>query len=151
MAFRDVLLILHIAGVGVWLGANVIQAVVPPMAAKAGKETLAWWYRVSSTLSARLYMPAAILILLTGILLVLQTEAYGFGSTFVTIGFAMIVVGAVLGIVVFGPGGESAADAAETGDEPALRRAAGRITRFGLLDTVLLLFTITAMVLRLGV
>ncbi|MGD2100608.1 MAG: hypothetical protein PVG83_00065 [Acidimicrobiia bacterium] len=151
MDFHDVLLVLHIVGVGTWLGANVIQAVIPPVAARSGSETLGWWYRTSSMLSSRLYMPAAILILVTGVLLVLQREAYGFGTPFVTIGFAMIVVGAVLGMVVFGPGGREAATAAETGDRPGLQRAAGRLTRFGIVDTILLLFTITAMVLRLGV
>lgn len=151
MDFRDVLLVLHLVGVGTWLGANVIQAVLPPVAERSGSETLAWWYRTSSMLSGRLYMPAAILILLTGVLLVLQTDAYGFGTPFVTIGFAMVIVGAVLGMVVFAPGGREAASAIETSDRPGLQRAAGRLTRFGIMDTVLLLFTITAMVLRLGV
>lgn len=150
MNFRDVLLVLHIAGVGVWLGANVMQAVMPPIAARAGSETLAWWYRATSGLSKTLYMPAAILILLSGILLVLQSDAYGFGTVFVTIGFAVIVIGAVLGITVFAPGGEAAAAAAEADDASALRTAAGRIARFGILDSLLILFTITAMVLRLG-
>jgi hypothetical protein len=67
----------------------------------------------------------------------------------VTIGFGMIVVGALLGIFVFGPGGDAAADAVESGDQSAIRAAVARITRWGLIDTLLLLFTITAMVLRL--
>ena len=149
VTLRDALLILHIAGVGTWLGANVVQAFVPPLAARSGSETLGWWYRTSAVMSSRLYMPAAILILVTGIFLVLQNDSYGFGSTFVTIGFGMIVVGAVLGMVVFGPSGEAAADAAESGDEPGLIRSAGRIARYGLIDTLLLLFTITVMVLKL--
>lgn len=150
MTYREILLVLHIAGAGTWLGANVVQAVVPPAAARAGSSTLAGWYRITSALSTRLYMPAAILILVTGILLVLQSEAYGFGSAFVTIGFATIIVGAILGIVVFGPGGEAAADAVESGDQSAIRSAVAKITRWGLVDTLLVLFAITAMVMRLG-
>lgn len=149
MTLRDALLVLHIAGVGTWLGANIVQAFIPPMAARSGTSTLAWWYRATAAMAGRLYMPAAILILLTGIFLVLQNDSYGFSSTFVTIGLGMIVVGAVLGMVVFGPGGETAAAAAESGDTPALRSAAGRLTRYGIIDTLLLLFTITVMVLRL--
>ena len=76
-------------------------------------------------------------------------DSYSFGSTFVTIGFAMIVVGAVLGMVVFGPGGEKAADALETGDQGAAQAATSRLARWGVLDTLLLLVTIMAMVLRL--
>ena len=150
MSYRDVLLVLHIAGAGTWLGANVVQAVVPPMAARRSAEVLAGWYRITSSMASRLYVPAAILILITGVLMVLDNEAYGFGKLFVTIGFGMIVVGALFGQFVFGPGGEAAADAVESGEPSAIRATVGRLTRYGVIDTVLLLLTITAMVLRLG-
>jgi hypothetical protein len=150
MELRDVLLILHIAGAGTWLGANVVQAMAPSLAAKQGAAAQAGWYRVAAKLSSRLYMPAAILILATGIWMVLLVDAYGFGTLFVTIGLAMIVIGAVLGILVFDRGSERAAAAIDTGDQSAIRSATGRLAAFGVLDTVLLLFTITAMVLRLG-
>lgn len=149
MTYREILLVLHIAGAGAWLGANVVQAIVPPIAARSGTAVLAGWYRVTTEMSRRLYMPAAILILLTGIALVLDSEAYGFGSVFVTIGFGMIIIGAILGIVVFGPGGKAAAEAVESEDHGRIRSAVSRLTTWGLVDTLLLLFTITAMVIRL--
>jgi hypothetical protein len=68
----------------------------------------------------------------------------------VTIGFGTILVGALLGILVFDRGSERAATAIESGDVSATRSATGRLAAFGILDTVLILFTITAMVLRLG-
>jgi hypothetical protein len=150
MELRDVLLILHIAGAGTWLGANIVQAMAPSLSAKQGPAAQAGWYRVAAKLSSRLYMPASILILATGIWMVLLVDAYGFGTLFVTIGFGMIVIGAILGILVFDRGSERAAHAIETGDQNAIKAATGRIAAFGVLDTVLLLFTITAMVLRLG-
>lgn len=150
MTYRDILLVLHIAGVGAWFGANVVQIFIPPAAAQIGAATLASWYRMTSVMARRLYMPAAILILITGILLVIESPIYGFGSTFVTIGFAMILVGALLGIFVFGPGGGAAADAVESGDQNTIRAAVARITRWGMIDTLLLLVTITVMVIRLG-
>ena len=150
MELRDILLVLHIAGAGTWLGANIIQAVAPAMTAKQGPQAAAGWYRVAAGLSTKVYMPASILILATGIWMVLDSEAYGFGTVFVTIGFGMIIIGALLGIVVFGPGSERAAQAIESGDKEAVRSTAGRIAAFGTIDTLLLLFTITAMVLRLG-
>jgi hypothetical protein len=150
MELRDVLLILHIAGAGTWLGANVVQAMAPSLAGKQGPAAQAGWYRVAAKLSSRLYMPAAILILATGIWMVLLEDAYGFGTLFVTIGFVMIVIGALLGIFVFDRGSQQAASAIEAGDQSAVKSATGRIAAFGVLDTVLLLFTITAMVLRLG-
>lgn len=150
MELRDVLLILHIAGAGAWLGANIVQALAPSLAAKQGPAAHAGWFHVAAKLSSRLYMPAAILILVTGIWMVLLSDAYGFGTLFVTIGFGMIIIGALLGVLVFDRGSEKAATAIEGGDEAAIRSATGRLAGFGVLDTVLLLFTITAMVLRLG-
>ncbi len=149
MTYREILLVLHIVGAGTWLGANIVQAVVPSIAARSGAAALAGWYRVTAELFRRLYVPAAILILITGVALVLESEAYGFGSIFVTIGFGMIIVGAVLGIVVFGPAGKAAAEAVESEDHSRIRAAVSRITTWGLIDTLLLLFTITAMVIRL--
>ena len=150
MELKDVLLILHIAGAGTWLGANVVQAMAPSLAARQGPAAHAGWYRVAAKLASRLYMPAAILLLATGIWMVLLVDAYGFGTLFVTIGFGMILIGAVLGILVFDRGSERAATAIDGGDQAAIRSATGRVAVFGVLDTVLLLFTITAMVLRLG-
>lgn len=149
MTYRDVLLVFHIVGAGTWLGANIVQAVVPTAATRFGAVTLAGWYRITSALAKRLYIPAALTILLSGVLLVLEGDAYSFGDTFVTIGFGMIVVGAVLGSVVFGPGGEAAAEAVEAGDTSRIRSAVAKLTTWGLVDTLLLIFTITAMVLRL--
>lgn len=148
---RDFMLILHIAAAGTWLGANIMQAVVPPLAAKQGAEAVAGWYRVSSQLASRLYMPVAILVLITGSVLVLQDDSYSFGSLFVTIGFGMIVIGALFGKFIFDPGSIRAAEAVESGDQSAIKGAAGHLARYGTIDTLLLLFTIAAMVLRLGV
>ena len=150
MELRDILLVLHIAAAGTWLGANMVQAVAPSMTAKQGPAAAAGWFRVAAGLSTRLYMPAAIVLLATGIWMVLLVDAYGFGTAFVTIGFAMIIVGTLLGIFVFERGSVRAADAIDAGDEMVAKASRGRLAGFGILDTVLLLFTITAMVLRLG-
>jgi len=151
MELREILLVLHIAAAGTWFGANIIQAVVPSMAARQSPQVAAGWYRVAGRLSSRLYMPVAILLLFTGIWLVLDSDVFSFASTFVTIGFAVIVIGALLGKFVFEPGSERAAQAIEGGDQGAIKAAAGRVATFGTIDTLLVLFAITAMVLKLGV
>lgn len=150
MQLRDLLLVFHIAGAGAWLGANVVQAVAPRMFQAYGAEATAGWYRVAGRLSTRLYMPAAILILGTGVWLVLISDGYGFDSVFVTIGFTVIVIGALLGKLVFSPGSERAAEAVLAGDRAAQSATAGRLAAFGALDTLLILLAILVMVLRLG-
>lgn len=148
MGLREVLLILHIAGAGVWLGTNVVQAVVPGMLARQGVEAASGWYRVAAKLGNRVYVPASIVILITGIFLVLGADEYDFGTRFVTVGFAMIVIGAVLGVAVFEKGSERAAEAIESEDQGRIKASVSRLTAFGALDTLLLLLTITAMVTR---
>jgi len=148
MDLTQFLLIVHIAAAGTWLGANIMQAVVPSLMAKQGAEAAAGWYRVGAGLSKKLYMPAAILILITGIWMVLRVDAYGFGTRFVTIGFVMIILGVVLGIAVFAPGGEAAAEAIESGDQSRIKKATAKLATWGTVDTLLLLFTIGAMVTR---
>lgn len=142
------MLVLHIAGVGTWLGANIMQAVVPGLAARQGADVAAGWYRVTGQLGKWVYMPATALILITGIVMVLEHDEVSFGSRFVTIGFGMIVISALLGIFVFAPGGEKAAVAVESGDQSRIKAATSRISVFGTAETLLLLLTITVMVLR---
>jgi uncharacterized membrane protein len=151
LELRDFLLVLHIAGAGTWFGANIVQAVVPSMATKQAGGVASGWYRIAGRLSTVLYMPAAIVILLTGIFLVLQSEIYGFGSLFVSIGFVTIVIGALLGIFVFGPVSTRAADAIDAGDDEGAKAATGRLSAFGLLDTLLVLTTIAVMVLKVTI
>jgi Predicted integral membrane protein (DUF2269) len=143
--------VLHIAGAGTWLGANIVQAVVPRMALTEGPATASGWYRIAGRLSKVLYIPAAVLILVTGISMVLlRSDEFSFGTAFVGIGFAMIVIGALLGSFVFGPYSERAADAIQANDGAAIKANTGRLAAFGVLDTLLLVVTITAMVLKLG-
>ncbi len=150
MELSQILLVLHIAAAGTWLGANVVQAVVPSMAAKQGSQAAAGWYRVTADLSSKLYMPVGIVVAATGIWMVLDSESYGFADLFVSIGFAVIIIGALLGKFVFEPGAERAALAIESGDQAAIKSAAGRMATFGTVDTLLVLFAIVAMVVKLG-
>jgi hypothetical protein len=95
-------------------------------------------------------MPVGIVVLITGVGMVLIGDDFSFADAFVGIGFTMVVIGALLGKFVFEPGSNRAAEAIESGDKGAIRAAAGRLAAFGTVDTLLLVFAITAMVLRLG-
>lgn len=144
--------VLHVIGAGTWLGANITQAVATPGFVKAGGVTAARWWETTVAMGRVLYPPAAVAILVSGIFLVLTSNGgYRFSDLFVTIGFAMVVVGGVLGSTVFGPAGKQAAERREAGDAAAAVSVERRLRRVGLIDTVLLLVTITAMVWRLGV
>ncbi len=148
MDWARVLLIIHIGAAGTWLGANIIQAVVPPLVAQQGVAAAAGWYRATAKFGSRLYGPATILVLATGVAMVLLSEEHGFSAAFVFIGFAMVIIGTLFGKFIFEPGSDAAAEAIESGDQVRIKRAVGRIAAFGTVDTLLLLFTFTAMVFR---
>lgn len=149
MVYRDVLLMIHITAVGTWLGANVVQAVVPGILGPESAAAAAW-FRATEKLARLLYIPAGVTVLITGILLVLNSEIYGFGLAFVGIGFAAVVIGAVLGSVVFGPKSLQIAQAIESGYLTAANEVRQVAGRFGALDTLIIVFTIFAMVSKLG-
>lgn len=149
MTLSDLLLLLHIAAAGTWLGANLVQMAVPAVARNEGAAFTSGWLRVGARLGSRLYMPVGVLLFATGVGLVL-TGPYEFDDPFVGIGVAVVVIGAVLGMAVFTPSGLKAAEALENGDEPRFRSLLGKISGFAVLDTTLIVLAMLTMILRLG-
>lgn len=144
----SVLLTLHIIGAAAWLGGNLTQFVVNRRFEDGAPA--AAYLRATVAMGRVLYTPAAVLLLITGVWMVIRSPAFGFGSVFVTIGFAMVIVGGALGGVVFGPNGRKAADLHDAGSFEQAHATSAIITRFGAIDTLLLLVTVTAMVNRWG-
>ncbi len=97
------------------------------------------------------FPPAAIVILVTGILMVVDSDVWEFEDSFVVIGIVAVIAGAFLGIKVFDPIAQSAISAHTEADKGAVRRAYRRFSRYGLLDIAILVFAIYAMVVKLGV
>lgn len=143
---RDTLLVLHLIGVAVWLGGNVVLAFAGPRNAAAPTEARLWWAQTQGAMARVLYNVAGILVLITGVGLVLDSEVIEFSDTFVTIGFLAVIIGAVLGMAVFGPGSRKLTAAIESGDDATEKSLNGRLAVFGLLDTLVVVFTIAAMV-----
>lgn len=146
----ELLLFLHIVAVGAWLGANVTQFVVTPAMQKVGGNSAAAWMRQTVRLGTAVYTPSAVVILITGFWMVLRDSLYEFEQTFVVIGILMVILGSVFGMRIFGPGRREAAALHEAGETKAADKTHQRLGMFGAIDTVLLLFTIWAMVARLG-
>jgi uncharacterized membrane protein len=146
----ELLLFVHIVAVGSWLGAGVTRFVVTPAMQKIGGSPAAAWMRQTVRLGTTVSTPAAVVLLITGFWMVLRDSLYEFEQTFVVIGTLMVILGAVLGMRIFGPGGREAADLHEAGETAAADKVHQRLARFGAIDTLLLVFTIWAMVTRLG-
>lgn len=145
----ELALFLHVLAAGTWLGGNVSRFVLNRRFVEEGSG-LATFLRGTVDMGTRQYTPAAIILLITGIWMVAENDVYGFSEAFVSVGFAMVIIGGVLGGTVFGPRGREAASLRDAGDEAGARAVENRLTAFGLLDTVLLVITIAAMVWSFG-
>ena len=148
---RELLLFIHIVAIGAWLGSATLQLVANPAMQRAGGATAASWMRQTARIGRVVVSPAAVITLITGVILVLREDVFDFEQVFVTIGFLVVVVGAVLGMRVSGPGGRKAADLHEQGDEKGAAAVESRLRRWGLIELALLLFAIYAMVDKLGI
>lgn len=144
------LLFVHILAAGAWLGASFTQVAVTPAMRRTGGAPAAAWMRQTARLGVVLYTPAAVALLITGFWMVIRESAYEFEQTFVALGIITVIIGMVLGMRVFGPGGREVADLHDAGEEAEAATAHKRLTVYGLLDTLLVVFTVWAMVKRLG-
>ncbi len=149
MTSRTIVLALHITGVAAWLGANFVQAVLTPRFAKERADIAAAWTRQTIWLGERYYTAVGALIGITGVILVLDND-WDWSDKFIWVGVTVIVIGAVLGVAVFGPLAKQRVAALEAGDEAAAGATVGKIIPFAILDTVLVLLAVVAMVHKWG-
>lgn len=147
---RQTLLVLHIIGVATWLGGNLVLAFVGPRIGSAEATTRVWWAETQGAMARVLYNVAGVLVLVTGVALVLDSDFFEFSNMFVSIGFLAVIIGAVLGMAVFGPGSRALAAAIREGDVETERSVSARLTAFGVLDTIVVVVTIVAMVGKWG-
>jgi len=145
---RDGLLFLHIVGVAGWLGGGAYAlytySALATMDAAAAGPALQRLKKVED----RFFGPASGLVLLSGVGLVLTSEAFGWGDTFVIVGLVAFVLSAILGATVGKRNSERLAEAAGTGSDVS---AALRSWRLGTVWDFLILFVVIwAMITKLG-
>lgn len=141
------LLTLHIIGVATWLGANFVLAFVGATSKKVPVETQAWWAETQGKMARTLYNVAGVLVLLTGIGLTIKMN-YKMSSGFVSVGFLAVIIGAVLGMAVFGPGSRKLVEKLRSGADAEAQALNNRLAAFGMLDTAVVVVTIVAMVAK---
>ena len=150
---RDTLLIIHILAAATWFGTNMVQVAINPGIHKRDAAIASYWHSTVASLARVVYMPASMVSLVTGILLltVVDDSPYAFSDTFVSIGFVMIIVGASMGMAFFAPTARKTAAAYDAGDLEAAAQLEKKIAMGGMLDTVLMVLTVVAMVSKWGV
>lgn len=147
---RNIALWLHIIGVAIWLGANVAQGYLGPRLG-TDRDAALPWFRAVESMSGPIYGGSGALVLLTGIYLVITNEAFGFGSTFVTIGFTVIIISGAMGPLVFGRKTRTIVGHLEADEGDQAQRVYRTLGPWGILDTLLIVVAIFAMVAQWGI
>lgn len=142
---RTWLLAVHITGVGAWLGANFVQLALSPRFARGQADVAAAWTRQTVWLGERYYSVVGAVIAISGVLLVLDGD-WSWSSGFIWVGVTVVVLGAAMGVGLFGPLAERRATALESGDGDDAAVTQRRIIRLAILDTALVLTALLAMV-----
>jgi uncharacterized membrane protein len=148
MPMRDVLLFLHIVGVAGWLGGGLYSVYAYSTVARL--ETAAAGPAVES-LQKRddwFFGLASILVLLSGIGLVLTSEAFGWGDTFVLIGLGAFVLSGIINAIIGKRNNESLAEASSSGSR--VIEALRSWQRGSAWDFVILFVVIWAMITKIG-
>lgn len=147
---RDGLLWLHLVGVAAWLGGNLTQFMLMPRLERAGQQAAIAWHEGTGAMAKIYYSVAGTVVAVTGVLLVLRSDTYTFADAFVSVGFAVVIVGGIMGVAFFAPASRRAVEAHRSGDAGAVAAVGRRIRLGAVVDTSLILFAIWAMVAKLG-
>jgi uncharacterized membrane protein len=99
----NLLVVVHILSVIAWVGGGLVQQLAVVQARKAGGPVEVDRYLVSSEWMQRfIYIPAPILVLLSGVTMVAVSDSWSFSQTWVYLALLLIVLAGVLGGAVGG-------------------------------------------------
>lgn len=149
MSWSEFLLFVHVTATVVWVGAGVGLEIIgsrfnnagdPAAAAAFGKHT--------ADLGQKLFMPGAVVVLATGILMVLDSD-WEFQDAFIAVGIGAVIVTSVVGAAVLGPLSVKLATLVEKGADPSeIRVQTTRFLGIARLNTLILVIAIFFMTVR---
>jgi Predicted integral membrane protein (DUF2269) len=145
---RNALLFIHIVGVAAWLGGGAFSLISDSTAARLQPPAAAEALKTLEKRAGVYFGVAAGLVILSGIGLVLTSEAYGWSSTFVLIGLGAFVVSGIIQSTVGKKNNSRLIEAATSGVdvEPAVKAW----QRGSLWDFAILFVAIWAMITKIG-
>lgn len=145
MSWYEFLLFVHIAMAAIWAGGAVMIQFFALRILTSGEPArqvalggdVEW-------IGNRLLVPASLLAVVSGVLLVIDAEAWGFGDDWIVIGLILFAITFVAGAFFFGPEGKRIGKLAEAEGptSPVVQARVGRILAFSRPDIVLLFLII---------
>ena len=151
---RDTFLTIHILGAGVWIGTNVVGFIINPRINPRASEIASdHWHRTVVGFKRYLYIPAYLIVLITGVLLVIAVDdsPYEMSDTFVLIGLLAVLAGAVLGEIYVARQSRKVAAAYDANDMRTAASIEQKLAIASLVDMAVVVVAVVAMVSTWGV
>jgi uncharacterized membrane protein len=150
MSLGELLLIIHLLAAMMWVGGSVLALLLSTRMKDADPAHRLGFATAMKTVSQRIFMPAAILVLIFGTWLVADSDVYDFDQTWISIGFTVVVITAAMGPLFFRPTIAKALSAIEKGDGAAAASAMSRLGLGSRVAVALQFVAVWAMVVKPG-
>lgn len=154
MELYDWLVLAHVLAAIVWVGGGIMQTVssrrVRAVGTDAARRAFADIEEWSGT---RVFGPAAAIVLIFGLLMVWQSDAWSFGQTWVWLSLVLAVAAMGVGAAFYGPeGARIGAITAERGpDDPEVKRRVARVAMVNRVEVAVMVVIVFLMVFKPGV
>lgn len=147
----ETLLIIHILAAATWIGGSLLLAFAGPRMARAGGPVAGAWINVVLQAVPRFFVPAALLTLISGLGLVSADDQWDWSNAFIGIGIAAVIIALAIALFNNVPAMKAILLAAPSGDMETVSANARKVVVGGSTISLILILTVIAMVLRLGV
>jgi uncharacterized membrane protein len=148
----EFLLFAHLVFVIAWLGTDIAIQFFYLRARIAGPDQVARFSGDVEWIGLRLLNPSSLLVLVFGVLLVIDQDAYGFGQFWVWIALVAFALSAGTGAGFLGPesGRIKALVESHGPDSPEVQRRIARVLTISRIELVILIAVVLDMVLKPG-
>ena len=152
MSYYELLLFGHLIAAMVWVGGDLMIQMFYLRARAAGPERVAAFAGEVAWIGLRVLNVAAIVVVIFGVLLVIEVEAYEFSQFWITAGLALFLASAITGAGFLGPeAGRIGKLSEERGpSDPEVQRRIGRVLLISRIEFVLLVLVVLDMVIKPG-
>ena len=148
MSWLEFLLFVHVSMAVIWVGGGLMMQFFGIRASMSGDpsriaalgEDIEW-------IAQRVFIPGSLLAFVTGILLVVESDFYGFGDDWIVIGLTLYATTFLAGLLFLGPESGRIGKLAEAGS-PEVGARTMRLVMLARLDLVLLFVLIYAMTVK---
>ena len=151
MTWYELFLFLHIATAIVWVGGGFfLQMLALRILGTKDESRIASFAGDIEVLAMRIFTPASVVLLLTGIGLVLNGN-WDWSEPFISVGLLVWIISFIAGVAYLGPtSGKIKTEMQAGGATPRAQELIGNVLRYSRLELVLLWIVVLMMVVKFG-